>query len=197
MTVPGETRLLLVVHGSALVFLALCVGCIHCDRAALAIGRDHDVGGENDLPTFFRRYVERPGVHLFHRPRLLVRISGGGIIFPIKLTGPLTVRGAPVRRGAINGDFYAVPGRLIDNGVVLEFPSSDFRFRLVQLPATHLYVAGKAHCRCPKTQSHCQNTRSCSHTPSMANKLCGLFTAANSSPAPRILQLGSASFREG
>jgi hypothetical protein len=46
-------RLLLVVHRGALVFLALCIGSIDCDRAALAIGRDHNVGRKNNLSAFF------------------------------------------------------------------------------------------------------------------------------------------------
>ncbi len=45
--------LLLVVHCGALVFLALCIGSIGCDRAALAIGRDHNVGRKNNLTAFF------------------------------------------------------------------------------------------------------------------------------------------------
>src|ERR1035437_825642 len=49
----GMIPLLLVVHCGALVFLALCIGSIGCDRAALAIGRDHNVGCKNNLPAFF------------------------------------------------------------------------------------------------------------------------------------------------
>jgi len=44
--------LLLVVHCGALVFLALCIGSIGCDRPALAIGRDHNVGRKNNLTAF-------------------------------------------------------------------------------------------------------------------------------------------------
>ena len=46
-------RLLLVVHCGALVFLALSIGSVDCDRAALAIGRDHNVGRQNNLTAFF------------------------------------------------------------------------------------------------------------------------------------------------
>jgi hypothetical protein len=45
--------LLLVVHCGALVFLAVCIGSIGCDRAALAIGRYHNVGRKNNLTAFF------------------------------------------------------------------------------------------------------------------------------------------------
>jgi hypothetical protein len=45
--------LLFVVHCGALVFLALCIGSIGCDRAALAVGRDHNVGRKNNLTAFF------------------------------------------------------------------------------------------------------------------------------------------------
>ena len=48
-----EIPLLLVVHSGALVFLALCIGSVDCDRAALAIGRDHNVGRQNNLTAFF------------------------------------------------------------------------------------------------------------------------------------------------
>ena len=67
MAALGEMiPLLLVVHCSALVFLALCVGSVDCNRAALAIGRDHDMGRENNLPAFFGRYMERAVVNLFN-----------------------------------------------------------------------------------------------------------------------------------
>ena len=56
---------LLVIHCCALVFLALCIGSVDCDRAALAIGCDHDMGRENNLPAFFGRYMERAVVNLF------------------------------------------------------------------------------------------------------------------------------------
>lgn len=45
--------LLLVVHCGALVFLALCIGSMDRDRAALAIGRDHNVRRQNNLTAFF------------------------------------------------------------------------------------------------------------------------------------------------
>lgn len=45
--------LLLVVDCGALVFLTLGIGSIDCDGAALAIGRDHDVGRKNNLAAFF------------------------------------------------------------------------------------------------------------------------------------------------
>src|SRR5438128_5689232 len=57
--------LLLVVHCSALVLLALRIGSIDCHRAALTVGRDHDVGRENNLTAFFGRYVNRVVVNLF------------------------------------------------------------------------------------------------------------------------------------
>lgn len=66
MAAPGEMiPLLLVVHCCALVFLALCIGSVDCDRAALAIGGDHDMGRENNLPAFFGCYMERAVVSLF------------------------------------------------------------------------------------------------------------------------------------
>lgn len=113
------TPLLLVVHRSALGFLTFGIGRIDCDCAAFAIGRDHNMGRKDNLTAFFGSYVERPGVKLFHRPRVLIRIARRGIIFPVELAGPLTMRSRPVRRGAINGDFYAVTGSLVDNRVVL------------------------------------------------------------------------------
>jgi hypothetical protein len=48
-----SSLLLLVIYCGALVFLALCIGSVDCDRAALAIGRDHHVGRENNLTAFF------------------------------------------------------------------------------------------------------------------------------------------------
>ncbi len=45
MKAIGErVPLLLVVHRSALVFLALCIGSVGCDRAAVVIGGYHNVG---------------------------------------------------------------------------------------------------------------------------------------------------------
>jgi len=67
MAALGEmTPLLLVVHGSRLVFLALCGGSVDCDGAALAIRRDNDMGRENNLPVFFGRYMERAVVNFFN-----------------------------------------------------------------------------------------------------------------------------------
>ena len=45
--------LLLVVHQGALVCLALGIGSVGCDRAALAVGRDHNVGRKHNLAAFF------------------------------------------------------------------------------------------------------------------------------------------------
>ncbi len=61
-----EIPLLLVVDRSALVFLALGVGSIDGDRAALSVGRDHYMSRENNLPTFFGYYMQRPLIDLFH-----------------------------------------------------------------------------------------------------------------------------------
>jgi hypothetical protein len=52
-TIRGDDPLLLVVHCGAFVFLALCIGSIDCDRAALAVGCDHNVGRQNNLTAFF------------------------------------------------------------------------------------------------------------------------------------------------
>jgi hypothetical protein len=66
MAMLGEMiPLLLVEHFSPRVFLALCVGSVDCDRAAFAVGRDNDMGRENNLPAFFGYYMERAVVNLF------------------------------------------------------------------------------------------------------------------------------------
>lgn len=45
-------NLLLVVNGNTLVFLSLGIGAGGCNRTALAVSRQHNVGRQNNLVTF-------------------------------------------------------------------------------------------------------------------------------------------------
>jgi hypothetical protein len=83
--------------------------------------------------------------------------------------------------------FYAVIRRRKDDCAVLRHPSSELGLVLIQLPRSHLCVAGETYCPGEKAQRKSQYTRFRFHVASIANMLWEVYRA-NSSAGRRIPQ---------
>src|SRR6266567_4483621 len=117
-----EIELLLVVCRFLFGLLALLVSSVRRYHAGLAIGCYHNAACDSGLAILLYGELQCVRVNLLIRPHIGFWITGDGIIFPVKFTGPLVMRRLTVLVGAIDGNFHLVASGFIRNGRVLSLP---------------------------------------------------------------------------
>jgi hypothetical protein len=126
-------------------------------HAGLAIGCYNDAPCDSCLAILLYGERHRVIINLCVRPHIGLWITCDGIVFTVKLTGPLIMRRLTVLVGAIDDNFHLVASGLIRNGTVLSGLRGKLRFRLIQLPGPHLRVVGEARCPREKAKRHSQS----------------------------------------
>src|SRR6266481_8628897 len=121
-TCQTAIELLLVVCRFLFGLLALLTSAFRGYHARLAIGCYNNTACGSRLTILLNGERQRVVVNLLVRAHIGLWITGDGIIFPVKFTGPLIMRGLTVLVGAIDDNFHLVARGLIRNGRVLSLP---------------------------------------------------------------------------
>src|SRR2546423_4855362 len=87
-----EIELLLVVCRFLFGLLALLVSSVRGYHAGLAVGCYNDAACDGCLAILLSGELQCIRVNLLVRPHIGFWITGDGIVFPVKLTGPLIMR---------------------------------------------------------------------------------------------------------
>ncbi len=111
--------ILLVVCRFFVSLLTVRISSVPLYDAGLAIGGYHNMACGSCLPILLNGERQRVVVNLLVRPHIGLWITGDGIVFSVKLTGPLVMRWLTVLVGAIDDNFHLVASGLIHNGSVL------------------------------------------------------------------------------
>src|SRR5207248_282055 len=133
----------------------LRIGACDGDSAALAIGGDNQSAGHGNFSGFFYGHLQVVVVDFPVGAHVLRGVARDGIIFVVELAGPLVVGRFTVRVDPVDGDFHAVTGRRVDDGLVLGGARGNLRFALVQLPGAH-FRAGVTGGSCGEAEAEGQ-----------------------------------------
>src|SRR4029077_1685672 len=95
--------------------LALLISSVRRYHAGLAIRCYHNAACDCCLAILLNGERHRVVINLLVRPHIGLWITGDGIVFSVKLTGPLIMRRLTVLVGAIDGNFHLVTYGLINN----------------------------------------------------------------------------------
>src|SRR5688572_4891731 len=93
-------------HGGELLSLGIGSGCSH--SAAFAVRCDNYATGHRHLSLFLDGHRERSRANPSVSPAVGRGITGEGVIFPVKLSGPFIVYSITCRIGTINNDLSTV-----------------------------------------------------------------------------------------
>src|SRR3954453_8211245 len=129
-----DHELLLVVDERGADRLTFMVGSLGDERASLAIVRDGNRSGGCDLAGLLVGQLVMMFINFLDRTSVRCRIAFEGIVFAVKIAGPLVVRGVAAAVDAVDYGFDLITIGGIDHAGVLLRSGGNLRFRLVELP---------------------------------------------------------------